>query len=67
MKRYLNGPATDLKTDLTGKIVIVTGANAGIGLETSKLLLKRGAVVVFACRDEARTLSSIKMSSTPFE
>ena len=62
LKRYLNGPATDLKTDLTGKIVIVTGANAGIGLETSKLLLKRGAVVVFACRDEARTLSSIKMS-----
>lgn len=34
-----------------GKVVIVTGANSGIGLETSRALVKRGAKVYMACRD----------------
>ncbi len=37
--------------DLSGKTAIVTGANAGIGLETSRVLALRGAHVVMACRD----------------
>jgi len=37
--------------DLTGKIVIVTGGNAGIGLETTKVLASAGAKVIVPARD----------------
>lgn len=37
--------------DLSGKTVIVTGANAGIGFETALALYKAGAHVIMACRD----------------
>lgn len=38
----------------TGRTFLVTGANAGIGFETSKILAARGAHVVLACRDSVR-------------
>ncbi|PTS91799.1 oxidoreductase [Pedobacter sp. HMWF019] len=37
--------------DLTGKNVIVTGGNTGIGLETTKVLAAAGATVIVPARD----------------
>jgi len=44
----------DLDVDLSGKICMVTGANSGIGFETSKQLAKRGARIFMLVRDPVR-------------
>ena len=42
--------AETLAKDVSGKIYIVTGANSGVGLETTRQLVKQGGHVVMACR-----------------
>ena len=39
---------------LTGRTLVLTGANSGIGLETARDLVGRGAHVIFAVRDVER-------------
>jgi len=39
---------------LKGKVVLVTGANCGIGKETAAALVAKGATLVLACRDMAK-------------
>jgi NAD(P)-dependent dehydrogenase (short-subunit alcohol dehydrogenase family) len=43
--------------DLSGKVIIITGANTGLGFEASKEVARRGAQVILACRnmDKAQT------------
>lgn len=46
--------------DLTGKTAIVTGANNGLGLATTRELLVHGAHVVLACRDREKGLGAVR-------
>jgi NAD(P)-dependent dehydrogenase (short-subunit alcohol dehydrogenase family) len=49
----------DKLPDLTGKTVIVTGANTGIGFETAAALYEAGAQVILACRDFSKATEAI--------
>lgn len=44
--------------DQTGKTVIITGSNVGIGYETALALYEKGAAVTLACRDEKKAASA---------
>ena len=46
--------------DLTGCVVVVTGANGGLGLQTAGVLAARGAHVVLAARDQAKTARAVE-------
>ncbi|XP_060655202.1 retinol dehydrogenase 13-like isoform X1 [Drosophila nasuta] len=55
LRQYMQGGQFEKQTDETGKVVIVTGSNTGIGKETVLELARRGATVYMACRDKKRT------------
>lgn len=40
--------------DLSGKVALVTGGNAGIGYETAKALARMGAHTFIACRSREK-------------
>lgn len=67
----MQGPKFTSAVQLDGKVVIVTGANGGIGKATAIGLARRGAKVYLACRDTGRAESArqeiIKASSAASE
>lgn len=46
--------------NLTGKVAIVTGGNAGIGLETTKVLADAGATVIVPARDVEKAKKNLQ-------
>jgi len=51
--------AADLP-DLTGKTMVVTGANSGLGYEATLELARKGAHVVLACRDTGKARAALE-------
>ncbi len=50
---------TDDMPDLSGKVIIVTGANSGIGLEAAKAFARKGAQTVLACRSMEKAAAAL--------
>jgi NAD(P)-dependent dehydrogenase (short-subunit alcohol dehydrogenase family) len=46
--------------DQTGRTALVTGANTGIGFETARMLARKGARVVLACRNREKGESALE-------
>ena len=42
------------------RIFLITGANSGLGYETSKFLLEKGATVIMCCRDLEKGQKAMK-------
>lgn len=51
---------TDLNEDLSEKVIVVTGANSGIGFEACLSFAKRGATLALVCRDRARGTAALE-------
>ncbi|XP_066244150.1 retinol dehydrogenase 11 [Saccopteryx leptura] len=51
IRKMLSSGVCTSTVQLSGKVAVVTGANTGIGKETTKELAQRGARVYIACRD----------------
>ncbi len=50
----INKWISDNVSEMTGKLVIVTGANSGLGLEVSKVFAAKGADLIMACRNKVK-------------
>jgi NAD(P)-dependent dehydrogenase (short-subunit alcohol dehydrogenase family) len=45
--------------DQTGRVVLVTGANSGIGFEAARALAEHGATVLLGCRNPAKAADAL--------
>ena len=59
LNRHFNGGVNVHKPSQEGKLIVITGANAGLGYVAAEELAKSGARVILACRDEARGQAAV--------
>ena len=59
MKKNKKWAITDIP-DQTGKIIIITGANSGLGYETTLALVRKNAKVIMACRNLVKAENAYK-------
>lgn len=59
-KEFIGGRNYSSDESLAGKVVVVTGANTGIGRETALTLARKKARVIMACRDMDKCLQARK-------
>ena len=60
MRIYFRGAQCRIKHSMKGKVVIITGASAGIGKESALDLVKHGAQVILGCRNELKTKKAME-------
>jgi NAD(P)-dependent dehydrogenase (short-subunit alcohol dehydrogenase family) len=46
--------------DLSGKVIVVTGANSGIGFEAARAFADKGATTILACRNQERAEDALR-------
>lgn len=56
---FSKSSAFSCNKSLTGKTIIVTGGNSGIGYSAAKLLACHGASVILACRNEIKAKKAV--------
>ena len=59
----MSGFTADDVTDQSGKTILVTGANTGLGFEAAKVLAARGGRVLLGCRSEDKATDAMKKIS----
>ncbi|CAB1425696.1 unnamed protein product [Pleuronectes platessa] len=60
LKSHVTGGRCPSNATITGKTVVITGANKGIGKETAQELAKRGGRVIMGCRDMEKCEAAAK-------
>lgn len=45
---------------MTGRVIIITGANSGIGFDAAKKLCEAGNDIILACRDEVKGKAAVE-------
>ena len=63
VRDWLQGGKCQSKARMDGKVVVITGANAGIGYETAKDLSMRGAKVIMGSRNLEKSQKAAKKIS----
>lgn len=53
--------SVDSISGLNDKIILITGANSGIGFEAAKVFAAKGAQVILACRNENKAKAAIDL------
>lgn len=54
-----SGWSTDSIPLQSGKVVIITGANSGVGLEAARMMVQKGAHVIMACRNLEKSKAAL--------
>ena len=52
--------------DLTGKTVLITGANSGVGYKTAETMIYLGAAVIMACRNPVKAKEAMDKLCTEY-
>ena len=61
VKWHCNGGVNKHKPDLSGKIIVITGANTGLGYESVKYMSRLGPQkIILACRNETRGTDAVE-------
>ena len=60
LRKFFKGAQCKAKHSMKGKVIIVTGASAGLGKESAIDLVKQGGQVILACRNESKTKEAMK-------